>query len=170
MTVLISMFKVVHGNGGRVDYPTVDNPSSVVTVDTSESGVVYFRFGDIGSIGYGFNYKLKVSDDYYKTNQKVDFKNNAALLVDGTVAKEGSHTVTVEFNALKKDSQQYMDSGNNKTNFIKYIVTINPAAAQLLPDTMTAGGLTLTDIIPDNLTLVINKSFPMTLKNIKDRM
>ena len=164
-----SMFKVVHGNGGRVDYPTVDNPSSVVTVDTSESGVVYFRFGDIGSIGYGFNYKLKVSDDYYKTNQKVDFKNNAALLVDGTVAKEGSHTVTVEFNALKKDSQQYMDSGNNKTNFIKYIVTINPAAAQLLPDTMTAGGLTLTDIIPDNLTLVINKSFPMTLKNIKDQ-
>ncbi|MFR3007608.1 MAG: hypothetical protein ACLTML_21060 [Blautia faecis] len=61
----------------------------------------------------------------------MDFKNNAALLVDGTVTKEGSHTVTVEFNALKKDSQQYMDSGNNKTNFIKYIVTINPAAAQL---------------------------------------
>ena len=70
----------------------------------------------------------------------MNFKNNAALLVDGTVAKEDSHTVTVEFNALKKDSQQYMDSGNNKTNFIKYIVTINPAAVQLLPDTMTAGG------------------------------
>ena len=34
---------------------------------------------------------------------------------------------------------------------------------------MTAGGLTLTDTIPDNLTLVINKSFPMTLKNIKDQ-
>ena len=51
----------------------------------------------------------------------------------------------------------------------KYIVTINPAAVQLLPDTMTAGGLTLTDTIPDNLTLVINKSFPMTLKNIKDQ-
>ena len=150
------------------NFPDVD-PSSVVSVDTSESGVVYFRFRDIGSKTYGFNYKLKVSDDYYKTNQKVNFKNNAALLVDGTVAKEGSHTVTVEFNALKKDSQQYMDSGNNKTNFVKYIVTINPAAVQLLPDTMTAGGLTLTDIIPDNLTLVINKSFPMTLKNIKDQ-
>ena len=27
----------------------------------------------------------------------------------------------------------------------------------------------MTDIIPDNLTLVINKSFPMTLKNIKDQ-
>ena len=164
-----SMFKVVHEKNGNINYPKVDNPSSVVNVDTSESGVVYFRFGDIGSIGYGFNYKLKVSDDYYKTNQKVNFKNNAALLVDGTVAKEDSHTVTVEFNALKKDSQQYMDSGNNKTNFIKYIVTINPAAAQLLPDTMTAGGLILTDIIPDNLTLVINKSFPMTLKNIKEQ-
>ena len=164
-----SMFKVVHEKNGNINYPKVDNPSSVVSVDTSESGVVYFKFGAIGSIGYGFNYKLKVSDDYYKTNQKVNFKNNAALLVDGTVAKEDSHTVTVEFNALKKDSQQYMDSGNNKTNFIKYIVTINPAAVQLLPDTMTAGGLTLTDTIPDNLTLVINKSFPMTLKNIKDQ-
>ena len=126
-----SMFKVVHEKNGNINYPKVDNPSSVVNVDTSESGVVYFRFGDIGSIGYGFNYKLKVSDDYYKTNQKVNFKNNAALLVDGTVAKEDSHTVTVEFNALEKDSQQYMDSCNNKTNFIKYIVTINPAAAQL---------------------------------------
>ena len=164
-----SMFKVVHEKNGNINYPKVDNPSSVVSVDTSESGVVYFKFGAIGSIGYGFNYKLKVSDDYYKTNQKVNFKNNAALLVDGTVAKEDSHTVTVEFNALKKDSQQYMDSGNNKTNFVKYIVTINPAAVQLLPDTMTAGGLTLTDTIPDNLTLVINKSFPMTLKNIKDQ-
>lgn len=61
----------------------------------------------------------------------MNFKNNAALLVDRTVAKEDSHTVTVEFNALKKDSQQYMDSGNNKTNFVKYIVTINPAAVQL---------------------------------------
>ena len=60
-------FKVVHEKNGNINYPKVDNPSSVVNVDTSESGVVYFRFGDIGSIGYGFNYKLKVSDDYYKT-------------------------------------------------------------------------------------------------------
>ena len=162
------MFKVVQSNG-RVSYPDVNDPSSVVTVDTSETGVVYFRFRDIGSTGYGFNYRLKISDEYYKKSQSVTFKNAASLIVNGTTEKEGSRSETVNFNVVKKDSQQYTDSGNHKTNYIKYTVTINPAAVQLLPDNLTSGGLTLTDIIPDNLTLVINKTFPMTLRNTKDQ-
>ena len=163
---ITSMFKVQNGNCPNINNSEISN---IVTVDTHENGVVYFRFKDIGSLGYGFNYELKVNDEYYKKTQRVEFKNSASLIVNGTIEKEDSHSVWVDFKVVKKESQQHNDSGNHKTNYIKYTVTINPAAVQLLPDNLTSGGLTLTDIIPDNLTLVINKTFPMTLRNTKDQ-
>ena len=163
---ITSMFKVQNGNCPNINNSEISN---IVTVDTHENGVVYFRFKGIGSLGYGFNYELKVNDEYYKKTQRVEFKNSASLIVNGTIEKEDSHSVWVDFKVVKKESQQYNDSGNHKTNYIKYTVTINPAAVQLLPDNLTSGGLTLTDNIPDNLTLVINKTFPMTLRNTKDQ-
>ena len=163
---ITSMFKVQNGNCPNINNSEISN---IVTVDTHENGVVYFRFKDIGSLGYGFNYELKVNDEYYKKTQRVEFKNSASLIVNGTIEKEDSHSVWVDFKVVKKESQQHNDSGNHKTNYIKYTVTINPAAVQLLPDNLTSGGLTLTDNIPDNLTLVINKTFPMTLRNTKDQ-
>ena len=163
---ITSMFKVQNSQCTNIDNNKIRD---IVTVDTNEKGVVYFRFKGIGSLGYGFNYELKVNDEYYKKTQRVEFKNSASLIVDGTIEKEDSHTVWVDFKVVKKGSEQHKDSGNNITNYIKYIVTINPAAVQLLPDNLTSGGLTLTDIIPDNLTLVINKTFPMTLRNTKDQ-
>lgn len=163
---ITSMFKVQNSQCTNIDNNKIRD---IVTVDTNEKGVVYFRFKGIGSLGYGFNYELKVNDEYYKKTQRVEFKNSASLIVDGTIEKEDSHTVWVDFKVVKKGSEQHKDSGNNITNYIKYIVTINPAAIQLLPDNLTSGGLTLTDIIPDNLTLVINKTFPMTLRNTKDQ-
>ena len=163
---ITSMFKVQNSQCTNIDNNKIRD---IVTVDTNEKGVIYFRFKGIGSLGYGFNYELKVNDEYYKKTQRVEFKNSASLIVNGTIEKEDSHSVWVDFKVVKKGSEQHKDSGNNITNYIKYIVTINPAAVQLLPDNLTSGGLTLTDIIPDNLTLVINKTFPMTLRNTKDQ-